>query len=444
MKINISNKVPPARALEAFVVAVESDSFEAAANRLNRGKDTFSKQILQLEEHVGAKLLIRATRGLSQKTKLTPEGLVYYERARQAVKLLAPDLPGDPVPKIFEAPDFDVALKEADQDIQEFWEKSSKLDFDYSLDDNPTKRQLRDRSLFFVKKGGEWFFHFVGPLAPIATVITWEVCKNLVGKNASRCIYTGAYSAYDYEVSKVFNKVHATGKPSISRIEAHLRTPDGQLSHEGYSRIAVPGTMDGVDVVVIRTVIHDWIPFSQLTDTISVPMEMSMLSRIGKLASQFFNAWKKTKGYWEELELQEFHDRLLLVRQLPGPIGTLKIVHIGDNHGSVKQFGELWKKETKDEIFTDDPLGSDYNSGTQLGYNEVFSEDKPRLDLICANGSLAAGHEEKVAYFRLLVRVVLEDGEPGVANMVFRVKRFADAIDPETCVEELLSGPDVE
>lgn len=68
-------------AMETFVAVVDAGSFSAAAQRLRIGQPAVSKAIAQLEERLGARLLLRSTRGL----KPTDAGLRFYEHARQAI-----------------------------------------------------------------------------------------------------------------------------------------------------------------------------------------------------------------------------------------------------------------------------------------------------------------------------------------------------------------------
>jgi len=68
--------------LTAFVQVVESGSFAAAAERLDRSVSAVSRSVAELEAHLGARLLNRTTRRLS----LTETGRVFHERA---VQLLA-------------------------------------------------------------------------------------------------------------------------------------------------------------------------------------------------------------------------------------------------------------------------------------------------------------------------------------------------------------------
>lgn len=70
-------------AMETYVSVVEAGSFSAAARRLKLGQPAVSKSIAQLEERLGARLLLRSTRGLAT----TDAGQRFYEHARQAIAL---------------------------------------------------------------------------------------------------------------------------------------------------------------------------------------------------------------------------------------------------------------------------------------------------------------------------------------------------------------------
>ncbi|WP_206998573.1 LysR family transcriptional regulator [Trinickia mobilis] len=68
-------------AMAAFVHVVDSGSFSAAASQMRVGQSSVSKVIAQLEDHLGVRLLFRSSRALS----MTDAGLVFYERAKQAI-----------------------------------------------------------------------------------------------------------------------------------------------------------------------------------------------------------------------------------------------------------------------------------------------------------------------------------------------------------------------
>ncbi|WP_226477286.1 LysR family transcriptional regulator [Pseudomonas sp. MWU16-30323] len=68
-------------AMETYVYVVETGSFSAAARRLDVGQPAISKTIAQLEEHLGVRLLIRSTRGLTP----TEAGTLFFEHAIRVI-----------------------------------------------------------------------------------------------------------------------------------------------------------------------------------------------------------------------------------------------------------------------------------------------------------------------------------------------------------------------
>src|SRR5258708_39899478 len=69
-------------AMEAFVRVVEAGSFSGAAKQLRIGQPAVSKTIAQLEERLGARLLLRSTYGLTP----TEAGRNFYERAERVIE----------------------------------------------------------------------------------------------------------------------------------------------------------------------------------------------------------------------------------------------------------------------------------------------------------------------------------------------------------------------
>src|SRR5260370_18112036 len=69
-------------AMEAFVRVVEAGPFSGAAKQLHIGQPAVSKTIAQLEERLGARLLLRSTHGLTP----TEAGRNFYERAKRAMQ----------------------------------------------------------------------------------------------------------------------------------------------------------------------------------------------------------------------------------------------------------------------------------------------------------------------------------------------------------------------
>jgi DNA-binding transcriptional LysR family regulator len=82
----VTDKLPQqAAAMVVFARVVEMKSFSRAAQALELSKSAVSKQVARLESLVGARLLRRTTRSLS----LTQAGEALYERAEQAIALVA-------------------------------------------------------------------------------------------------------------------------------------------------------------------------------------------------------------------------------------------------------------------------------------------------------------------------------------------------------------------
>lgn len=68
-------RLPPLRAIEAFVLVAELSSFAKAAQELNITKSAISRRIQSLEDDLGLKLFRRSAKGLA----LTPDGAGYYK-----------------------------------------------------------------------------------------------------------------------------------------------------------------------------------------------------------------------------------------------------------------------------------------------------------------------------------------------------------------------------
>ncbi|MBO0738731.1 MAG: LysR family transcriptional regulator [Alphaproteobacteria bacterium] len=69
-------------AMETFVRVIEAGSFSGAAKQLRLGQPAVSKTIAQLEDHLGVRLLLRSTHGLTP----TEAGRNFYERAKRSIE----------------------------------------------------------------------------------------------------------------------------------------------------------------------------------------------------------------------------------------------------------------------------------------------------------------------------------------------------------------------
>jgi len=74
-KRTINHNGPDLNAIVVFAAIVDTGSFTAAARALAMPKSTVSRKVVELEKHLGARLIQRTTRRLS----LTDIGRVYYE-----------------------------------------------------------------------------------------------------------------------------------------------------------------------------------------------------------------------------------------------------------------------------------------------------------------------------------------------------------------------------
>jgi len=69
-------------AMDAFIRVVDAGSFSGAAKQLRMGQPAVSKTIVQLEERLSARLLLRTTRRLTP----TEAGRNFYERAKRSIE----------------------------------------------------------------------------------------------------------------------------------------------------------------------------------------------------------------------------------------------------------------------------------------------------------------------------------------------------------------------
>ena len=81
MRLNIHSHL---QGISAFVHAVETGSFTAAAARMGVSKSATGKSVARLEERLGIRLLVRTTRSLN----LTAEGQAYYQSCLKVLEEL--------------------------------------------------------------------------------------------------------------------------------------------------------------------------------------------------------------------------------------------------------------------------------------------------------------------------------------------------------------------
>jgi DNA-binding transcriptional LysR family regulator len=71
------------RVIRYFLAVAEKESFSKAADVLHLTQPTLSKQLMELEEELGTKLLVRGNRGVA----LTENGILFRRRAQEIVEL---------------------------------------------------------------------------------------------------------------------------------------------------------------------------------------------------------------------------------------------------------------------------------------------------------------------------------------------------------------------
>lgn len=420
-------QLPPPRALEAFIVAAECTSFEQAARRLSRSPQLLSIQIRTLEDFTGQTLFHRARR--HHPPVLTADGQRYYAQAKQAVQALAPGLSDNNSPVIVEQPNFQQALEESDETIQGFWGKASSKEFEFRNDGSATMVYLRSVVILFENRDGQWFYRHMGRRSLHAQALGQEYAASLVDENASTGQPSGRYSAYDYEVTKIYNKVHITGQPSISDVEAQVPLPDGRTAQASYRRIVLPACDDGTPVIAVFAAFHKHAPISQLTETGVHTLPLKHADRAGGRIPAFLQAIHRN-AMWDSNALRPFHSHCLTCAAKPGDPDRMIVTEIGLKHGSRQEFGELWRRQQLgsaiDRVNSDDAL---YDQSTSQPYYTVLRDGRPVLQLIHTLGLLPDGSRAGIVYYRLLARAFLKDGSPLVVNIARIVGRAESKAD---------------
>ncbi len=70
--------------MRAFIAVADAGQFSAASNRLGLSRAMASRQVIDLESHLGVRLLNRTTR----KVSLTEQGITYLERCRDILSAI--------------------------------------------------------------------------------------------------------------------------------------------------------------------------------------------------------------------------------------------------------------------------------------------------------------------------------------------------------------------
>ncbi|WP_370280961.1 LysR substrate-binding domain-containing protein [Pontibacterium sp.] len=157
-------------AMGIYVRVVDLKSFSLAAEEMGISSSSVSKQISQLEQHIGARLLQRTTRRLS----VTEVGAAYYEKCQKIIsqveeaESLVSQLQGQPrgVLRIYCNMTFgQMQLAKA---IPEFMEAYPDIQVDVTLD---------DRAPDLVRDGFDLAIRIADPQLPDSSLIAREISK---------------------------------------------------------------------------------------------------------------------------------------------------------------------------------------------------------------------------------------------------------------------------
>lgn len=408
-------------AIEAFLAAAESKSFSDAARKLGRTPAALSIQIKSLEEMSGQKLFHRATKGTD--IKLTSAGRKYHQRVQSSVYRLQPVKVSQESPTTVAELDFDSSIQDSHPDLLKFWDDAKAVDFDLTKDKTRT-HSLNNVSLSFREEGGQWVYNHIGRRTAYADFHGFEHCQEILGRNASLRQPSGRYDPYDYEVTKMYNKVAVTGEPSLSVVIGTVKNPDGAKRRVEYERIVIKVWDGDTDIVMVRVVLRNENQISELDKTTILPLEIDELGDFDQPLSEYLEVWQREQ-LWTSDSLKKYHDVSFVVRPVATFNDSMIISYIGENHGSTQQFGEEWRMNNMGALLDAfDPLGEEYVSETAQGYYECVRTGKPSLSLLYSKGKLRDGGESSIAYLRLLTRCFLSDGSPIVVNTASAVYRF--------------------
>ncbi|MGB0631877.1 MAG: LysR family transcriptional regulator [Alphaproteobacteria bacterium] len=126
--------------MEMFVNVVETEGFSAAARRMGISRAAVSKQVLNLEEDLGARLLNRTTRRVG----VTELGQAYYERCKRVLSevadadLLVQRLHSEPRGTLRVSAPMSFGVAQVGPAVTEFLEQFPELDISLTLNDRFT------------------------------------------------------------------------------------------------------------------------------------------------------------------------------------------------------------------------------------------------------------------------------------------------------------------
>lgn len=157
-------------AMGVYVCVVEFKSFSIAANELDISSSSVSKQISQLENHVGAKLLQRTTRRLY----VTEVGEAYYQKCLSILSQvneaenLVSTLQGSTSGKLKITCNMTFGQLQLSQAIPEFMQRYPDVTIDVTLDDRPPD---------LMRDGFDLAIRISDPQLPDSSMIAREIAK---------------------------------------------------------------------------------------------------------------------------------------------------------------------------------------------------------------------------------------------------------------------------
>ncbi|SIS75415.1 LysR family transcriptional regulator [Neptunomonas antarctica] len=157
-------------AMSVFARVVDLKSFSLAAAELGISSSSVSKQVSQLEQHVGAKLLQRTTRRLF----ITDVGAAYYEKCQtileevKEAENLVSQLQGKPRGVLRITCNMTFGQLQLSKAIPAFMEKYPDVQVDITLD---------DRAPDLVRDGFDMAIRIADPQLPDSSMIAREISK---------------------------------------------------------------------------------------------------------------------------------------------------------------------------------------------------------------------------------------------------------------------------
>jgi DNA-binding transcriptional LysR family regulator len=157
-------------AMGVFVRVVDLKSFSLAAAEMGISSSSVSKQVSQLEQHIGAKLLQRTTRRLF----VTDVGAAYYEKCQtileevEDAENLVSQLQGKPRGVLRITCNMTFGQMQLSKAIPEFMDKHPDVQVDITLD---------DRAPDLIRDGFDMAIRIADPQLPDSSMIAREISK---------------------------------------------------------------------------------------------------------------------------------------------------------------------------------------------------------------------------------------------------------------------------